>query len=112
MAVEIFFDEDYSKASQIIYTLFPFPIFPQKLLMQRLMYSFFGVCSLLTYVKYYIADFDTAVFHLGFIASGFTVAVYGSPLASVVRTNILFHMNLYHITHNPYRVFFQICGNS
>lgn len=43
----------------------------------------------MTYVKYYTADFDTAVFHLGFIASGFTVAVYGSPLASVVRTNIL-----------------------
>ena len=57
--------------------------------MQRFMYSFFGVCSLLTYVKYYTADFDTAVFHLGFIASGFTVAVYGSPLASVVKANIL-----------------------
>ena len=83
-------DEDYSKALQIIFTLFPLPnFFSQKLLMQRLMYSFFGVCSLLTYVKYYTADFDTAVFHLGFIASGFTVAVYGSPLASVVKTNIL-----------------------
>ena len=43
----------------------------------------------MTYVKYYTADFDTAVFHLGFIASGFTVAVYGSPLASVVKTKIL-----------------------
>ncbi|XP_058972874.2 sugar transporter SWEET1 isoform X1 [Pocillopora verrucosa] len=61
----------------------------KKLLIQRLMYSFFGVCSLLTYVKYYTADFDTAVFHLGFIASGFTVAVYGSPLASVA--NVIRH---------------------
>ena len=48
------------------------------------MLSFLGVCSLLTYIKYYTEDYDTAVFHLGFVASGFTVAVYGSPLASVV----------------------------
>ena len=49
------------------------------------MLSFFGVCSLLTYIKYYTGDYDTAVFHLGFVASGFTIAVYGSPLVSVVR---------------------------
>lgn len=68
----------------------------KKLLMQRLMFSFIGVCSILTYIKYFTADYDTAVFHLGFIASGFTVAVYGSPLASVVRINILSLMNFYH----------------
>ena len=51
---------------------------------QRLTLSFVGVCSLLTYVKYYAGDYDTAVFHLGFVASGFTIAVYGSPLATVV----------------------------
>ena len=39
---------------------------------------------MLTYVKYYAGDYDTAVFHLGFVASGFTIAVYGSPLATVV----------------------------
>ena len=40
---------------------------------------------LLTYIKYYTGDHDTAVLHLGFVASGFTIAVYGSPLVSVVR---------------------------
>ena len=44
-----------------------------------------GVCLLLTYIKYYTRDYDTAVLHLGFVASGFTIAVYGSPLVSVVR---------------------------
>jgi len=56
---------------------------------RRLMLSFLGVCSLLTYIKYYTEDYDTAVFHLGFVASGFTVAVYGSPLASVA--NVIKH---------------------
>ena len=58
--------------------------------MQRLTVSFVGVCSILTYVKYYAADYDTAVFHLGFIASCFTVTMYGSPLASVVRITLCF----------------------
>ena len=49
------------------------------------MVSFAGVCLLLTYIKYYTRDHDTAVLHLGFVASGFTIAVYGSPLVSVVR---------------------------
>ena len=49
------------------------------------MVSFAGVCLLLTYIKYYTRDHDTAVLHLGFVASGFTIAVYGSPLVSMVR---------------------------
>lgn len=56
---------------------------------QRLVVSFAGVCLLLTYIKYYTRDHDTAVLHLGFVASGFTIAVYGSPLVSVA--NVLRH---------------------
>lgn len=59
----------------------------KKHLTQRLSLSFVGVCSLLTYIKYYAGDYDTAVFHLGFVASGFTIAVYGSPLVTV--TNVI-----------------------
>lgn len=55
----------------------------------RLTLSFVGVCCLLTYIKYYVGDYDTAVFHLGLVASGFTIAVYGSPLATVVRSHLL-----------------------
>lgn len=61
----------------------------KKWLSRRLMVSFLGVCSLLTYIKYYTEDYDTAVYHLGFIASGFTIVVYGSPLISVV--NVIKH---------------------
>lgn len=57
----------------------------QRHLTRRLILAFVGVCSLLTYIKYYAGDYDTAVFHLGFVASGFTIAVYGSPLVTVVR---------------------------
>ena len=60
----------------------------QRHLTQRLTLSFVGVCSLLTYIKYYAVDYDTAVFHLGFVASGFTIAVYGAPLVTVVRDYI------------------------
>lgn len=56
---------------------------------QRLVVSFVGVCLLLTYIKYYTRDHDTAVLHLGFVASGFTIAVYGSPLVSVA--NVIRH---------------------
>ena len=54
-----------------------------------------GVCSLLTYIKYYAGDYDTAVFHLGFVASGFTIAVYGSPLVTVVRVHYMFVLKLF-----------------
>lgn len=67
----------------------------QKHLTQRLTLSFVGVCSLLTYIKYYAGDYDTAVFHLGFVASGFTIAVYGSPLATVVRVHYMFILKLF-----------------
>lgn len=66
----------------------------QRLLTRRLTMSFVGVCSFLTYIKYYVGDYDTAVFHLGFIASGFTIAVYGSPLVTVVRIDLYFHVSL------------------
>ena len=50
--------------------------------------AFLGVCAILTYIKYYSGDHDTAVYHLGYVASGFSIAVYGSPLISVVRMKI------------------------
>ena len=49
------------------------------------MVAFLGVCSILIYIKYYTEDHNTAVYHLGYVASGFSIAVYGSPLVSVVR---------------------------
>ena len=66
----------------------------QKLFLQRLVVSFLGVFLLLTYIKYYTGDYDTAVYHLGFVASGFTIAVYGSPLISLVRIILNFNFSV------------------
>ena len=60
----------------------------QRLFSHRLMAAFLGVCSILIYIKYYTEDHNTAVYHLGYVASGFSIAVYGSPLVSVVRVKM------------------------
>lgn len=52
------------------------------------MAAFLGVSSILIYIKYYTEDHNTAVYHLGYVASGFSIAVYGSPLVSVVRVKM------------------------
>lgn len=73
---------------QSIYLLFYyFYTRKKKLLSLRLLMAFLGVCAILTYIKYYSGDHDTAVYHLGYVASGFSIAVYGSPLISV--TNVI-----------------------
>ncbi|XP_068670362.1 sugar transporter SWEET1-like isoform X1 [Montipora foliosa] len=76
------------KALQEIYSRCLNQLTPhQKLLSLRLVMAFLGVCAILTYIKYYSGDHDTAVYHLGYVASGFSIAVYGSPLISV--TNVI-----------------------
>ncbi|XP_068670363.1 sugar transporter SWEET1-like isoform X2 [Montipora foliosa] len=73
---------------QSVYLLFYyFYTRKKKLLSLRLVMAFLGVCAILTYIKYYSGDHDTAVYHLGYVASGFSIAVYGSPLISV--TNVI-----------------------
>lgn len=59
----------------------------------KILWSFLGVTSVLSYIKYYVDDSETAITHLGLICSGFTVAVYGSPLVSLVR-KVYFHFHL------------------
>ncbi|XP_031555159.1 sugar transporter SWEET1-like [Actinia tenebrosa] len=49
----------------------------------KLLLAFLTVTSILSYIKYYVEDVETASMHLGFVCSGFSVAVYGSPLVSL-----------------------------
>ncbi|XP_020898805.1 sugar transporter SWEET1 [Exaiptasia diaphana] len=51
----------------------------------KILWSFLGVTSVLSYIKYYVEDLETAIRHLGLICSGFSVAVYGSPLVSLAQ---------------------------
>lgn len=49
------------------------------------LYAAAFVLSTLTYVKYGISKYNTALNVLGIIGSFTTIVMYGSPLASVVR---------------------------
>ncbi|KAK3706537.1 hypothetical protein QZH41_013029 [Actinostola sp. cb2023] len=60
----------------------------KKNVMLKILWSFLGVTSVLSYVKYYVQDTETAIIHLGFVSSGFSVAVYGSPLVSLLPNGL------------------------
>lgn len=93
---------------QSIYLLFYYLNTRKKrLFSHRLMAAFLGVCSILIYIKYYTENHNTAVYHLGYVASGFSIAVYGSPLVSVA--NVIRYKSTEFMTFSMCLATFVVC---
>ena len=50
----------------------------------KMLYSSLLVFPVLSYIKFYDDELDTALFQLGLICSCCSVVMYGSPLSTVV----------------------------